>query len=91
MSATAIATITPTSVPAGSSATVVCRYPTYQFLLDAAVVQDFTTNNSTKVSQVISCHDDGLWYAPNGGRFNTINCVGFAPCNGCAVPQRDPK
>lgn len=78
-------TITPAAVPAGSSATVLCRYPTFQFLLDTTVVQDFTTNNVNKAHQAISCHSDGAWYAPNGGKFNTLNCVGFAPCSGCVA------
>lgn len=79
-------TITPATVPAGSTATVLCRYPTYQFLLDSTVVQDFTTNNVTKQSQAILCHSDGAWRAPNGEKLNAVNCVGFAPCNGCALP-----
>lgn len=78
-------TITPASVSAGNTATVLCRYPTYQFLLDTVIVQDFTTNNASKEYQSISCHSDGAWYTPNGERFDTLNCVGFAPCNGCAV------
>lgn len=82
-------TITPATVPAGSTANVLCRYPTYQFLLDTVVVQDFTTNNATKENQAISCHSDGAWYAPNGAKFDTLNCVGFAPCNGCALPGTD--
>lgn len=79
-------TITPESVASGSTANVLCRYPTYQFLLGTTVVQDFTTNNASKVNQAISCHRDGAWYAPNGEKFDTLNCVGFAPCNGCALP-----
>lgn len=79
-------TITPATAPAGGSANVLCRYPTYQLLMDTVVVQDFTTNNASKANQQISCHSDGAWYAPNGERFNTLNCVGFAPCSGCALP-----
>lgn len=82
-------TITPAAVPAGSSATVLCRYPTYQFLFDKTVVQDFTTNNAAKEQQAISCRSDGAWYTPNGEKFNTLNCVGFAPCNGCVAPGTD--
>lgn len=79
-------TITPATVTAGSTATVLCRYPTYQFLFDSTIVQDFTTNNVTKQSQAILCHSDGSWRAPNGEKLNSVNCVGFAPCNGCALP-----
>lgn len=82
-------TITPATVPAGDSATVRCRYPTYQFLLDTTVVQDLTTNNAAKADQTISCNDDGSWSTASGSKFNTVNCVGFAPCNGCALPGTD--
>lgn len=79
-------TITPAIVPAGSTATVNCRYPTYQFLFDSTIVQDFTTNSASKQQQAITCQNDGTWRAPNGELLNAVNCVGFATCNGCALP-----
>lgn len=79
-------TITPETVVAGGTATTRCRYPTYQFLSDSTIVQDFSINNSNKAEQTITCKSDGSWSAPNGEKFNTLNCIGIAPCNGCALP-----